>query len=128
MQITYATAAAPGLANEDFVVAGPDWVLVIDGATAPAGVDSGCAHPVTWLVRNLAGALAARLVTEPDMDLRESLAAAIKATCEAHGGGCDLANPDSPSATVTILRRRRAEVEWLVLADSPLVLDLDGRI
>jgi hypothetical protein len=128
VQITYATRAAPGLPNEDYVVAGPGWVLVLDGATAVPGVDTGCVHTVVWLVRNLTGALAARLITEPRADLRELLAAAIKATCEAHAGGCDLTNPDSPSATLTMLRRRGDELDWLVLADSPLVLDVDGRI
>ncbi|MBC6459518.1 protein phosphatase 2C domain-containing protein [Actinomadura sp. HBU206391] len=128
MQITYATRAAPGLPNEDHVVAGPDWVVVVDGATAVPGLDTGCVHSVVWLVRNLAGALAVRLTTEPEADLRELLAAAIKTTCEAHAGSCDLTNPDSPSATLTMLRRRGDELDWLVLADSPLVLDVNGRI
>jgi hypothetical protein len=128
VEIIYATRATPGLPNEDYVVAGPDWVLVLDGATAAPGVDSGCVHTVAWLVRTLAGALAHGLTTEPDADLRDLAAAAIKKTCEAHGGGCDLANPDSPSATLTMLRCGAAEVDWLVLADSPLVLDVDGRI
>src|SRR5689334_16883747 len=39
-RITYATQAAPGVVNEDYVVAGPGWAVVLDGATAPAGVDS----------------------------------------------------------------------------------------
>lgn len=129
MQITYATEPTPGSPNEDCVVAGPDWAVVLDGATAPAGVDNGCVHPVSRLVRNLAGALAARLALEPDGALTDLLAAAIKATCEAHAAdGCDLTNPDSPSATVTMLRRRAADLDWLVLCDSPLLLDLDGEV
>lgn len=64
MRIAYETAAAPGRPhNEDFVVAGPDWVAVLDGATAPAGVASGCVHDVPWLVARLGGALAHRLAT-----------------------------------------------------------------
>ena len=41
MQVTYATAATPGQGNEDYVVAGPEWALVLDGATNRADVDSG---------------------------------------------------------------------------------------
>lgn len=132
MEITYATRAAPGCRNEDYVVAGPSWALVLDGATAPHGVDSGCVHDVRWLVRNLAAALAAGLTREPGADLPELVAAAIETTCAAHGGGCDLSNPDSPSATLTMLRRRERRggdrLDWLVLADSPLLLDVEGEV
>lgn len=128
MQIRYATEPTPGCHNEDCVVAGPDWAVVLDGATPAAGVDSGCVHPVTWLVRNLAGALATRLAREPDEALPDVLAEAIKEVCEAHAGTCDLTNPDSPSATTTMLRWRRDHLEWLVLADSPLLLDVDGEV
>ncbi|MCW2903938.1 MAG: hypothetical protein JWO67_6203 [Streptosporangiaceae bacterium] len=128
MQISYATQAAPGERNEDYVVAGPSWALVLDGATAAPEVDSGCVHSVSWLVRNLAGALAAGLAGEPDRELPALLAEAIKSTRAAHAGRCDLTNPDSPSATVTMLRRREDEIDWLVLADSPLVLDVGGQV
>jgi hypothetical protein len=129
VQITYATEPTPGRANEDCVVAGPDWVVLLDGATAPAGVATGCVHPVSRLVRNLAGTLAASLAAEQGAALPDLLAAAIKTTCEAHAAdGCDLTNPDSPSATVTMLRRRAGNLDWLVLCDSPLLLDLDGEV
>ena len=55
MRITYATEAAPGRVNEDTAVCGDGWAVVLDGATAPEGVDSGCVHDVRWLVRHLAG-------------------------------------------------------------------------
>lgn len=128
MQVTYATAATPGQANEDYVMAGPDWALVLDGATKRADVDSGCIHGAGWLVRTLAGQLAQRLAAEQGEPLPDLLAEAIKATCHTHAGTCDLSNPDSPSATAVILRRHAARAEWLVLADSPLVLDLTGDI
>ncbi|WP_329518546.1 protein phosphatase 2C domain-containing protein [Spirillospora sp. NBC_01491] len=130
--------------NEDFVVAGPDWVVVLDGATARPGVDSGCRHDPAWLVRRLGGALAGRLAAgaagaagaggggEP---LSELLAGAIEMVCAAHAGTCDLDNPDSPSATVAMLRRRGDALDWLVLADSPVLVDTgevlvlrDGRV
>jgi hypothetical protein len=126
VQITYASAATPEQVNEDYVVAGPDWAVVLDGATKRADVDSGCIHGAGWLVRTLAGHLARRLTDELGEPLPDLLA--IKATCESHAATCDLANPDSPSATVVMLREHAGRLDWLVLADSPLVLDLDAHI
>lgn len=125
VQVTYASEATPGAAaNEDYVITGPGWVVVLDGATPRPDVASGCRHGVAWLVRRLAGALASRLAVETRAPLPGLLAEAIKELAEAHGPGCDLANPDSPSATVALLRQAGGRLEWLVLADSPIVLDL----
>lgn len=128
MRITYATEATPGRQNEDYVVAGPEWVVVLDGATAKPGVDSGCVHGPGWLVRQLAGVLAERLAVEDEAPLPDLLAEAIKATGEAHADTCDLNNPDSPSATVAMLRRRGGVVDWLVLADAAVVLQTDDQV
>jgi Protein phosphatase 2C len=127
MQI--AAATRPGRdVNEDYVVAGPDWAVVLDGATAPEVVDSGCVHTVAWLVHRLAAALAARLASCPDVSTPDILAEAISEVCAAHTG-CDLSNPDSPSSTVSIVRRRGDELDCLVLADSPIaVRRQDGSI
>ncbi len=123
MSVTYATRPAPGRpVNEDYVVAGPEWAVVLDGATAADGAETGCRHDVAWLVRRLAGALAARLAGAPSGTLADVLAGAIEEVREAHGGGCDLANPDNPSSTVAMTRRRGDALECLVLADSPVVV------
>ena len=122
VQVGYATRPAPGAVNEDYVVAGPGWAVVLDGATAPAGVDSGCAHDVAWLVRRLAAGLSARLAADDTGPLADVLAEAIKEVCGSHAGTCDLANPDSPSSTVAMARWSRRELECLVLADSPVVV------
>ncbi|MDN3355313.1 protein phosphatase 2C domain-containing protein [Actinomadura sp. DC4] len=128
-RLTYATQAAPGLVNEDYVLAGPDWAVVLDGATAPAGVDSGCVHDVPWLVHRLAGALAGPLATGAAGSLQDVLAAAIETVRTAHAGTCDLANPDSPSSTVAMARWGEGRLECLVLADSPvLVRRTDGSV
>nr|BFE33185.1 protein phosphatase 2C domain-containing protein [Actinomadura rugatobispora] len=125
VRVSYATEATPGLVNEDHVVAGPGWAVVLDGATPRPGVDSGCAHGPGWLVRRLGGALAARLALEEARPLADLLAESIKSVAELHAGGCDLDNRDSPSATVAMLRWGSGAVEWLVLADSPVLLDLE---
>ncbi|RMI47566.1 protein phosphatase 2C domain-containing protein [Actinomadura harenae] len=128
MHVSFASEPTPGRPNEDFVVAGPDWAVVLDGATAPPGVNSGCVHNPAWLVRRLGGALALRLAVDDDRPLDDLLAEAIKTVCELHADRCDLANPDSPSATVAMLRHRDDALEWLVLADSPVLLDVDGEV
>jgi hypothetical protein len=122
MQITHATASTPGLINEDYVCSGADWALVLDGATPPAGVDSGCIHDVPWLVHHLAAAIGSRLVIADGSSLPEILAAAIKDTCDAHSSTCDLTNPDSPSSTASVVRVHGDSFEYLTLGDSPIVL------
>jgi hypothetical protein len=126
MQITYATVGAPGQVNEDYACAGPDWALVLDGATAGPGVDSGCVHDVRWLVRRLAAALSSRLIVPGGSSLPDVLAAAIEEVRAAHAGTCDLLNPDSPSATVAAVRCHGETIEYLVLGDSSVVLRRSG--
>jgi hypothetical protein len=126
MQLTYASEPAPGAVNEDVIVAGPSFVAVLDGATAAPGVDSGCRHDVAWYARHLSGQLALRLYRSAAA-LPELLAESIAAVMAEHADTCDLSNPDSPSATAAILRRCGTGFEYLVLADSPILLD-DGSL
>jgi len=121
MRITYATESAPGHVNEDYAICGNEWAVVLDGATAPAGVNSGCIHDVPWLVRHLAAAVARRILLGSG-PLADLLAGAIKETRDAHAGTCDLANPDSPSSTISIVRVRDDVADYLTLADSPIVI------
>ncbi|GAA4904873.1 protein phosphatase 2C-like protein [Stackebrandtia albiflava] len=127
MDVIGATRPAPGRVNDDGFVIGAGFAAVFDGCTDP-GRDSGCSHDVPWLVARLAGHLSAALLHRPDLPLPEVLAEAIRGMCGDHGD-CDLSNPDSPSTTVTILRETGDRLEYLALADSPLVLrDVDGKV
>jgi hypothetical protein len=121
MRITCATESAPGRVNEDYAVCGNDWAVVLDGATAPPGVDSGCIHDVPWLVRHLAAAVTRRILLD-SAPLTDLLAASITETRDAHGPACDLSNPDSPSSTISIVRIRGEALDYLALADSPIVI------
>ncbi|MFC4062271.1 integrase [Planomonospora corallina] len=124
MRVTFATEPArPDRPNEDFVGATPDAVVLLDGAGEPAGLESGCSHSVAWYSRTLGSALLAEL-TQSSAPLTEVLAAGIKQVASLHEGTCNLLHAGSPSATVVMLRRTSEALEWLVLADSVLVLDV----
>ncbi len=65
-------------------------------------------------------------LAEPSTSLADGLAAALERVAALHPE-CDLADPGTPSATVAILRQWHAELDYLVLADSPVVLErLEG--
>lgn len=120
----------PPAVNEDLVLTGPDFAVVLDGASAPrVHVDSGCRHTVAWLVMQLATQLATPLLTHSSAPLADLLADAITAVRGSHADTCDVGNPDSPSSTVAMVRFDSDHVEHLVLADSPIVMrSPEGRI
>lgn len=121
MQTTFATSAGGERPNEDYAVCGPNWAVLLDGATPLDEVDSGCSHDVPWLVRRLAAGIVACLLRN-EMPLPDVLAEAIRRCCDAHARICDLSNPDSPSSTVAIARARDDVLDYLVLGDSPVLL------
>ena len=129
MLISHATQAAPGVKhNEDSVLTGPDFAVVLDGATTAPGVDTGCIHDVPWLVSRLGAELSRLLLTE-SLDLTDTLSLAIHGVMTQHEDTCDLANPDNPSSTVAIVRDRGQSIDYLALSDSPIVLrKTDGTI
>ncbi|MDP9847725.1 hypothetical protein [Streptosporangium lutulentum] len=124
MRLTLATEPAyPDRPNEDFIGATPDAVVLLDGAGTPADLESGCSHGIAWYSHTLGSTLLAAVTQSAD-PLTTILAAGIKATASMHDFCCDLSHPGSPSATVVMLRRSADTLDWLVLADSVLVLDL----
>jgi hypothetical protein len=120
-------AGTAGQPNEDYAAVGPDWAIILDGATHLDGVDTGCVHDVPWLVSHLAAALVEQLIVS-GMNLPETLANAIEATCIAHADSCDLTNPDSPSSTVAMVRAEETAIEYLVLGDSPVIFQADDSV
>jgi serine/threonine protein phosphatase PrpC len=128
MQILYASEPTPGHANEDFVITGPTWAVVLDGASAGPGIHTGCIHDVPWLVRHLGTELARLLTNATAAPLDDALAEAITATRRLHEHTCDLTNPESPSTTVVAVRQHDSELDYLTLADSPLIVDIDGEV
>ncbi|MGY0388183.1 protein phosphatase 2C domain-containing protein [Nocardioides sp. WG-D5] len=116
--------------NEDLVLTGQNFVIVLDGASPAAGLETGCVHDVPWLVRSLGLQLAGQLMADEEVELPKALEVAIRRVCESHENTCDLSNPNSPSSTVALLRRRgRNHVDYLALADSSVVFRfVDGTV
>jgi hypothetical protein len=128
MQALIATEAGAE-ANEDWCLAAPGLAIVLDGLSSPPAGQSGCRHGTGWYVRALGGRLAAVLVGDDSISPAAALAETIGHVADLHRTTCDLSNPGTPSATVALLRlnRQRDQWEYLVLADSVVVLDLpDG--
>jgi hypothetical protein len=124
MQVTLASRHSPQAAsNEDFIGATAGAVVVIDGASVPPGLATGCGHGTAWYARRLGTQLLASLSTEADHSPADSLAQAITEVAGLHAGTCDLGHPGSPSATVAILREQPDAVEYLVLGDTTVLLE-----
>ncbi|WP_406040214.1 hypothetical protein OG799_30810 [Micromonospora sp. NBC_00898] len=129
MRVRSASDPAPGrLENEDVVFRFGPLVGLLDGATVPEGFETGCVHGPGWYVRHLAARMGLALAARPAATLMSSLAAAILAVRADHGGDCDLDHPGTPSSTVCLLREGGDQVDYLVLCDSPLVLDTGGQV
>lgn len=129
MRVRSASDPAPGrLENEDVVFRFGPLVGLLDGATVPDGFETGCVHGPGWYVRHLAARIGLALAARPAATLMSSLAAAILAVRADHGGDCDLDHPGTPSSTVCLLREGGDQVDYLVLCDSPLVLDTGGQV
>lgn len=122
MRVSFATEPGQeGRENEDFIAATANVAVLLDGAGNPAGAESGCSHGVAWFVRQL-GTRILDAATNESTDLTNTLRTAIKQVAALHESSCDLTHPGSPSTTVIILRERRYGLEYLVLADSVLLI------
>ncbi|MEU4781112.1 hypothetical protein [Micromonospora sp. NPDC023633] len=129
MRVRSASAPPPGRpANEDLVFRFGPLVGVLDGASVPEGFDTGCVHGPAWYVRHLAARLGLAEAVRPTATLMSNLAAAVLAVRADHGDECDLDHPGTPSSTVCLLRDGGDHLDYLVLCDSPLVLDAGGRV
>jgi hypothetical protein len=124
------SAGRAGRPNEDFVGAVPGAVVLLDGAGIP-GASELCSHGVAWYTHRLGGALLGGL-SSGGGNLAAILGAAISSVADDHRATCDIAHPNSPQATAAIVRADASRLEYLLLADSYLLLDgpevlTDGR-
>lgn len=122
MKASLATAPAQEeQQNEDFAGLIPGAAVLLDGSGL-SGTNTLCRHGVAWYVKKL-GVNILRCVDQPGMSLAEVLEAGIRETADAHKDTCNLQDPGTPSSTVIMIRARGGRIEYLVLADSVLVVD-----
>ena len=112
--------------NEDFTAVTATAAVLLDGVSAPADLDNGCSHGVSWHTRRLGALLLAGV--DAGSGLRDALADAITALSAMHEGTCDLGNQETPSATVVAVRITGDQLEYLVLSDSVLLTEEGGRV
>jgi hypothetical protein len=120
-----AMSSSPGHAgkpNEDFVGAVPTAVVLLDGAGIP-GTEAICRHGVAWYTHRLGGSILGRLSHDSRLDLVTALGESIEELAGEHRDTCDITNPSSPQATVAMIRFDDSRTDYLVLADSFVVLD-----
>jgi hypothetical protein len=123
MQVALATQPAPGAANEDLVAATDRVAILLDGASVPKGLEMGCRHGTAWYVARLGTQLLVQLTDQPNQLLTDALASAIQAVAGLHADTCQLEHPGGPSAAVALLREADQTIDYLVLADTTILLD-----
>jgi hypothetical protein len=122
LRVSLATdPSSPDWPNEDFAAVTPGTAVLIDGAGSPGGRDTGCLHGVAWYARTLGGHIIAA-ASGTACPLPQVLATAIEQVRDDHSGTCDLDDPATPSGTVIIARQHGSQLDYLVLADSLLLL------
>jgi hypothetical protein len=124
MQVAFATQpAADGALNEDFIAATTQLVILLDGASVPEGLETGCRHGTAWYVARLGTRLLEELTAQPSQLLTDALATAIHGVASLHADTCELDHPGAPSAALALIREADQTVDYLVLADTTILLD-----
>ncbi|MER6503941.1 integrase [Streptomyces sp. NPDC001455] len=123
MQVSAATAQGVGSVNEDAIHIGTNVVVVLDGLSAPTDLPMGCIHGTPWFVQQL-GTCLISLADNNEMELREALREAIIQVNSLHRDTCALEQEAVPASTVVMVRERAHALDYLVLSDNVLMLDL----
>ncbi|WP_346094395.1 hypothetical protein [Streptomyces olivaceiscleroticus] len=118
-----ASTQGVGAENEDAVHASATGVVVLDGLSAPKDLPMACGHGTPWFVRQL-GTHLLNLIGEANVPLREALRTAITEVNGLHRDTCALDQEAVPASTVVMIRERGDTLDYLVLSDNVLVLDL----
>jgi hypothetical protein len=129
MEVRLASQAAPGrVINEDYALALPRLAGVFDGVSIPSGLATGCVHGPAWYVRRLATRLGQAYVEASGAALTDLLARSIERVNADHEVSCDLSHPATPACTVSLVRSMNGQLDYLVLCDSPIVVDQGQKV
>lgn len=128
MRSALATLKGSSSSNEDFVAATDTLAVVLDGASTPGTLETGCSHGTRWFSHSLGAEIVYRLTTEPRLRLADGLAKSIESLAERHAETCDINHPGHPSATVAVLRETPDAFEYLVLTDATVAVETSGGI
>lgn len=127
MQVSAATApGSPSVPNEDSYFSSSTSVVVLDGLSSPSGLPHGCSHGTPWFVHQLGSELVARL-GEADCSMQTALRMAIESVNSRHPQ-CITDLTAVPASTVVSVRVSSEKLEYLLLSDSVLVLDVAGTV
>ncbi len=123
MLVAMASSGGHARPNEDFVGAVPGAAVLLDGAGI-TGSEALCRHGTAWYSHTLGATLLGHLSrTPPEVSLVSSLAESIELVAGLHRDSCDLLDPNSPQASVAIVRIAGDRVDHLVLGDIFVVLN-----
>lgn len=123
MAITLACMpGSPQRTNEDWcgaTDAPTRLAVVLDGVTSPG--PTGCRHGTPWYVQQL-GASLLSLAAVRENTLARALETSIMNVSRSHADSCDLSHPGTPAAAVAVVRLHEQQLDYLVLADTTVVL------
>lgn len=129
MQIAFASLrSADATSHEDFVIASSNVVVILDGTSAPPGIETGCIHSVTWFVHQLGVELLDRFTMNVDLLPSENLAQAITNVNSHHMLTCDIMHPKNPSSAVAVLHEHEETIDFLVSGSTIVLFDEPGAV
>jgi hypothetical protein len=127
MRVTIATEpGSPLNRNLDWAGCTDRMAIVLDGLTESA--ETGCMHGTAWFVHQLGARLIQHAGTSEAPPLAGALALAIEEVAALHQNTCDLAHPGSPCTTVAMIRQRGEQVDYLVLSDAVVIVDVPSGV
>jgi hypothetical protein len=115
-------AGSADTANEDWVAASPTVAVVLDGVSVLDSTVTGCRHGTPWYVNQL-GTRLLTAATDTATPLNIALSTAIRQVTALHSDTCDLDQISAPSAAVAVTRLTEQDAQYLVLADTTIVLE-----
>lgn len=115
--------------NEDYVEVGGGRAVAADGAGGPREIGTKCVHGVPWFVEQIGVRTMAAMAVDKYLPLTDIVASVIRGVRDLHLDTCEPeTDPGTPATTLVAVREVDGELQYLVLGDSTLVMDLGDDI